>query len=157
MAGPGPAGAEGEHEAVQDLISDLRVYRARGGQDLRHPGHRGEGAGLQDGPQRGHPVSGVAVDRTARDVQRGRGLGLRQARVILQRQHLALPDGQVVQRSRDVGPPQDDRPALGAWQVSRHRCAVPRGRRGTAQLRLGHDPQVGFRAFAVHPLSVPQP
>jgi len=61
----GPAGAEGEHEAVQDLISDLRVYRARGGQDLRDPGHRGGEPGLQGGPQRGHPVSGEGVHRTA--------------------------------------------------------------------------------------------
>ena len=100
-------------------------------------------------------MSGVAVDRTATDVQRGRGLVLGQVPVILQRHHVALVAGQVVQRSRDGGRPQDDRPALGAWHGSRHRCAVPRRRRGTAQLRLGHQPQVGLRAFAVHPLSVP--
>jgi acyl-[acyl-carrier-protein]-phospholipid O-acyltransferase/long-chain-fatty-acid--[acyl-carrier-protein] ligase len=72
-------------------------------------------------------------------------------------QHLTLPDGQVVQRSRDVGQPRDDNPAPAAWQARRHRCAVPCRRCGTAQLRLGHQPQVGFRAFAVHSLSVLHP
>ena len=98
------------------------------------------------------------MDRTASDVQRVRGLGLGQVPVILQREHLALPDRQVVQRSRDGRPlPHDARPGLGAWHDSRDRSAFPRGCRGTAQLRLGHEPQVGFRAFAVHSLSVLQP
>ena len=97
------------------------------------------------------------MHRTASDVQRGRGLGLGQARVILQREHLAQPAGQVVQRSRDGGPlPHDESPGLGNWHDSRGRRALPRSCRGTAQLRLGHESQVGFRVFAVHPLSVHQ-
>ena len=151
----GPASAEGQHQIIQDLISDLTVQRARS-QDPRDLGHPGGRAGLQAGPQRGHPGSGEGVHSTASDAQRGRGLGLGQVPVILQRDHVALVAGQVVQRSRDDGRPQDDSPALGAWHA-RCRSAVQRRRRGTAQLRLGHEPQVGFRVFAVHPLSVLQP
>jgi hypothetical protein len=101
-------------------------------------------------------VGGVGVHGTARDVQRVRGPGLGQLPVILQRDHLALPQGQVIQRSRDGRPPRDDSPAPAACHLRRHRSAIPRKRPGPAQLRLGHQPQIGFRAFAVHSSSVQQ-
>ena len=146
----GLPGAQGQRELVQDLIGDLMAERAHGCQDLRDLGHPG-GAGFQGGLQRRYPASGVAVDRAAADADRGRGLGLGQVPVILQRDYLALAAGQVVQRSRDSGPlPHDESPAAGTWHVGQRHSAVPRKGRGTPQLRLGHQPQVGLRAFAVH-------
>jgi len=125
--------------------------RAHGGQDQRDRGHP-DGVSLQSGSQLRYPASGVGLHGEGADAYPGRGLRLGQVSVKLQRQHLALQPGHIVKRSRDDGLlPQDESPVPAAWHA-RRRSACP----GPAQLGLGHEPQVGLRAFAVHLLSVLQ-
>ena len=97
------AGGQGPREVVQDLIRDLSVKRAYAGQYLRDPAHPDIGSHLRLGSQHRYPVTGVSLHRTAADPHRGRGLSLGQTRVILQRDRLTLPAGQIAKHSRRSG------------------------------------------------------
>ena len=130
-AGPA-AGAEGEHEAVQDLMGDLRVDGAAA---LRTCATQAAGRRrrCRAACSADIPCAAWAWTAPRRDVQRGRRSRPRQVPVILQREHLALAGRQVVQRRRDVGLlPHSESPAFGTWQVRRRRYAVLRRRHGTA-------------------------
>ena len=76
--------------------------------------------------------------------------------MILQRDRLALPVIESAKHRHDSGPSQQPGSVtLGARHVWQGR-AVSRICRELAQLRLGHQPQEGFRALAVHTVSVLQ-
>jgi hypothetical protein len=150
------AGGQGPREVVQDLIRDLSVKRSYAGQYLRDFAHPDMGSHLQLGAQHRYPVTGVSFHRTAADPHRGRGLSLGQARVILQRDRLTRPVGQIAKHSRRGGPSQQRGSFTLAVRDIRRRRALSPICRDAAQLLLGQQPQKGLRALAIHTLSVLQ-